>query len=170
VNASTVDGWLAELSLVPIDRGEREGVHSWDLRLDSRRRADVRVTLILDPDQAMLFWLHYAPPLNDSFRVSYRQFLRWNDELPFVKFALSADERPVLTTELTSEVLTRDSMGAAICRLLAICDLTLDDSVKWLWPGAKKAPSMERPSRQSSLFDRYSDVVAELLPPAAVGD
>ena len=41
----------------------------------------------------ILLWVHFAPPLNDSFRVSYRQFLRWNDELPFVKFALSADER-----------------------------------------------------------------------------
>ena len=73
---------------------------SWDLRLDGRRRPDIRVTLILDPESAMLFWVHFAPPLNDSFRVSYRQFLRWNDELPFVKFALSEDDRPMLTAEV----------------------------------------------------------------------
>lgn len=115
----------------------------------------------------MLLWVHFAPPLNDSFRVSYRQFLRWNDELPFVKFALSADERPVLTSELVIEALDRDSMGAAICRLLAVCDLTLDDSVRWLWPGAKSAPPMGRPSAQAALFERYAAEVAELSSPTA---
>lgn len=113
----------------------------------------------------MLLWVHFAPPLNDSFRVSYRQFLRWNDELPFVKFALSADERPVLTSELAVDALDRDSMGIAICRLLAVCDLTLDDSVRWLWPGARKPPAPERPLRQAALFERYAGAVAELTSP-----
>ena len=122
---------------------------------------------MLDPSSVMLLWVHYAPPLNDSFRVSYRQFLRWNDELPFVKFALSADERPVLTSELVIGALDRDSLGLAICRLLAVCDLTLDEAVRWLWPGAKAAPPMGRPSRQADLFDRYAAELAELLSAAA---
>ncbi len=87
IAADDVGAWLAELGLEPIDRGERDGISSWDLRLDGRRRADIRLTLILDPASAILLWVHFAPPFNDSFRVSYRQFLRWNDELPFVKFA-----------------------------------------------------------------------------------
>jgi hypothetical protein len=162
IDAATVDDWLAELSLAPIDRGERDGVSSWDLKLDGRLRADIRLTLILDPASAMFLWAHFAPPLNDSFRVSYRQFLRWNDELPFVKFALSADERPVLTAELPVAGLDVDALGSTICRLLAVCDLTLERSVKWLWPGAKAAPPMGRASRQATLFERYSTEVAEL--------
>jgi hypothetical protein len=163
VDAATVDGWLTELELEPIDRGERDGVSSWDLRLDGRRRADIRFTLILDPADAMLLWVHFAPPLNDSFRVSYRQFLRWNDELPFVKFGLSADDRPMLTSELPASALDRDALGVAIGRLLAVCDLTLDRSVVWLFPGARKTPQMDRPSRQAGLFKRYADELAELL-------
>ena len=163
VDAATVDAWLAELEIEPIDRGERDGISSWDFRLDGRRRPDIRVTLILDPGTTALLWVHYAPPLNDSFRVSYRQFLRWNDELPFVKFALSADDRPMLTSELDVATLDRDGLGVAIGRLLAVCDLTLDRAVVWLYPGRKTAPPMGRPSRQAALFERYADELAELL-------
>jgi len=163
IEAATVDAWLAELELEPIDRGERDGVSSWDLRLDGQRRADIRLTLILDPSSVMLLWVHFAPPLNDSFRVSYRQFLRWNDELPFVKFTLSADDRPMLTSELALSELGRDALGVAVGRLLAICDLTFDRSRAWLFPGARKVPTMDRPSRQAALFERYADQLAELI-------
>jgi len=165
IEAATVDAWLAELGLEPIDRGDRDGISSWDLRLDGRRRGDIRLTLILDPASAMLLWVHFAPPLNDSFRVSYRQFLRWNDELPFVKFALSADDRPILTTELEVGSLDCDTLGLGICRLLGVCDLTLERSVGWLYPGAKRPPEMGRASRQAALLDRYADDLAELMAP-----
>ncbi len=163
VDAATVDSWLAALGLEPMDRGERDGITSWDLRLDGRRRADIRLTLILDPGAVLLLWVHYAPPLSDSFRVSYRQFLRWNDELPFIKFALSADDRPMLTSELPASALDRDALGVAIGRLLAVCDLTLDRAVVWLYPGQKQPPPMTRPSRQAGLFERYGEELAELL-------
>lgn len=162
LEAATVDAWLEELGIEPIERDERDGITSWDLRLDGLRRADIRFTVILDPDSVMLLWVHFAPPLNDSFRVSYRQFLRWNDELPFVKFALSAEDRPVLTTELTVGELDIDGLGLAIARLLAVCDLTLERSVVWLFPGRKTPPPMAGPSRQAALFERYEDELAEL--------
>lgn len=124
----------------------------------------MRLTIILDPRSALLLWAHYAPPLNDSFRVSYRQMLRWNDELPFVKFALADDDRPVLTAELPVAGLDLDGFGLAICRLLAVCDLTFDRALPWLHPGAKVAPTMDRPSRQAALFERYATALPELVP------
>jgi hypothetical protein len=163
--AGRVDDWLAELELTPVERAERDGLVSWDLLLDGRRRADIRLTLILDPATALHCWVHYAPPLNDSFRVSYRQLLRWNDELPFVKFALASDERPVLIVELPVGRLERDSLGLAIVRLLAVCDLLLPDSVRWLWPGARQAPPLGRPSRTEHLFARYASRLPELIEP-----
>ena len=170
VEAATVDRWLHELELAPLERAERDGISSWDLRLDGRRRPDVRVTLILDPATAMFLWVHYAPPLNDSFRVSYRQLLRWNDELPFVKFALSDDDRPVLTAEIEVHGLDRESMGLALVRLLAVCDLTYERAVVWLHPGLKQPPAMGRPSRQAALFDRFGARVGELLAAAVVDE
>ena len=163
VAAAAVDGWLSELGLAPVERAERDGIASWDLVLDSRRRGDVRVTLMLDPAMALVCWVHFAPPLGDSFRASYRRFLRWNDELPFLKFALAEDERPVLVSELPAATLERDVVGAAIARLLAVCDLLLPDSVSWLWPGARAAPAMDRPSRNEALFVRYEEELRELL-------
>lgn len=127
--AGRVEGWLAELGLEPIERAEREGAASWDLLLDGRHRRGLRVTLILDPSLALVAWVHFAPPLSDSFRKSYRQLLRWNDELPFAKFAVSEDERPVLTAEMAVTGLSRDDVGILLARVLAICDLVHEPAV-----------------------------------------
>jgi hypothetical protein len=121
--ASDIDEWLAELGLTPVERAERDGAFSWDLVLDGRRRRALRVTLILDPDVALVAWVHFAPPMTDNFRKAYRQLLRWNDELPFAKFAVSEDERPILTAEVPVAGMDRDVVGALIARVLAISDL-----------------------------------------------
>ena len=139
---------------------------SWDLVLDARRRFDIRITLILAPTVGLVGWVHYAPALSDSFRKSYRRFLRWNDELPFAKFALSEDERPVLTSEVAPEGVDRERLGLMLARLLAICDLLLDDSASWLWVGGRR-PSVEgRESRGAGLLDRYGSELADLALPS----
>ena len=130
--------------------------------LDGRRRRDVRVTLILEPSVGLVAWVHYAPPLNDSFRKSYRQMLKWNDELPFAKFALSEDERPMLTTELASAAVDTDVLGLTLTRLLAICDLLLDESARWLWPGGRVPKDDARERRNQLLFERYGGQLGEL--------
>ena len=58
------------------------------------------MTVILDPALALICWAHYAPPISDMFRKSYRKLLRWNDEFPFAKFSVGEDERPLLAVEL----------------------------------------------------------------------
>jgi len=163
--ATVVEGWLGELGIVPLDHGEREGVHSWDLLLHGRRRRDVRVTLILQPDVACIAWVHFAPPIGDGFRKSYRQLLRWNDELPFAKFGLAEDERLVLTAELAADGLDRDRLGLALARLLGMCDLLLDASRQWIWPlGTQPAPPPE--ASPSVVLERYAGELAELARPA----
>ena len=97
-----VEGWLGELGLQPVESAESEGVASWDLILDGRRRFGVPFTVILDPSIGAVVWVQYAPPLADSLRKVYRQLLRWNDELPFVKFAVGEDDQPVLSDEVAA--------------------------------------------------------------------
>src|SRR5512135_2803254 len=159
-----VEAWLAELGLAPDPRVEREGAASWDLVLDGRRRFDVPVTVILDPAVALIVWVHFAPPIGDQFRKSYRRLLRWNDEFPFVKFAVAEDERPVLTAELALAGLDRDALGLALARALAICDQLLEESAGWLWIGGRIPPAGDRVSRQVGLFTRYADRLTEFLP------
>ncbi len=165
---------MRELGLEALERADREGVTSWDLLIDGRRRRSIRLTLILDPAVALVAWVHFAPPLSDSFRKSYHQFLRWNDELPFVKFALSADERPVLSSEVPAAEVGLDSLGLTVARLVTVCDLLLDDSVRWLWPGAKapREPPPDEPGSMApaAVLDRYAEQLAELTAPAAEDD
>jgi len=163
--AADVEAWLTELGLEPLERADREGVTSWDLVLDGRRRAALRVTLILDPTLALICWAHYAPPINDSFRKSFRKLLRWNDELPFVKFSIGDDERPLLVAELPAATVDVDALGLALARELAVADRFLDESIDWLkgggWPTTPVADGAEGPG--SRLLDRYADSLAELL-------
>jgi hypothetical protein len=162
VGAADVERWLAELGIEPLERVDREGVTSWDLVLDGLRRFDVRITLILDPELALIAWVHYAPPLNDLFRRTYRKLLRWNDELPFVKFALGADDRPVLTAELPIRSVDRDELGLTLARLLAICDQLLEESATMIWLGGRIPDPGDRVSRGIGLFARYADRLRRL--------
>ena len=165
VTAADVEAWLAELGLEPLERADREGVASWDLILDGTRRAALRITLILDPTLALICWAHYAPPINDSFRKSYRKLLRWNDELPFVKFSVGEDERPLLVAELPAATVDRDALGIALARELAVADRFHDESVDWLkgggWPTIPVDEEAEGPGTR--LLERYAAQLAELL-------
>ena len=163
--AARIDGWLTELGLKPVERAEREGATSWDIVLDGRRRRALRVTLIFDPAMALVAWAHFGPPLSDNFRKTYRQLLRWNDELPFAKFALSEDERPVLTAEVAADGLTRDVVGTLLARVLAICDLVHEPVLALMGELRRKdaaLASAERDPAGAALLDRYAAALAEL--------
>ena len=157
-----VERWLAELGLEPLARADRDGVTSWDLRLDGRRRIDLPLTLILDPQLAVICWVHFAPPIGDAFRKSYRKLLRWNDEFPFVKFSLAEDDRPILATEIPLSVASRDELGAAIARSLLIADQLLEESAGWLWIGGRIPDTSGRTSRGEALIARYAGRFPEL--------
>jgi hypothetical protein len=166
-----VDRWLADLGLEPVERADRDGIHSWDLVLDGRRRFDLRVTLILDPAVALIAWAQYAPPINDLFRKSYRRLLRWNDEFPFAKFAISEDERPLLTIETPIDVAGAagvDGLGLTLARIIGIADRLFDESTDWLWLGGRVPDQSGRRSRNEGLLVRYADRLPELLDPALV--
>jgi hypothetical protein len=163
--AGRVEGWLAELGLTPIERSEREDAASWDVRLDGRQRRGLRVTLILQPGLALVAWVHFAPPLSDTFRKSYRQLLRWNDELPFAKFALSEDERPVLAAEVPALGLERDAVGALLARVLAMCDLVHEPAVELMGDLRRRQAALataERDPAGVALLDRYAAELGEL--------
>jgi hypothetical protein len=165
VRPADVERWLAELGVPTQDRSDREGVTSWDVRLDGRRRFDLPITLILDPGLALICWVHFAPPIGDAFRKSYRRLLRWNDEIPFAKFSLAEDERPILASELPIRTLDRDELGLALARSLAVSDRLLEESAAWIWIGGRIPDAGDRPSRGAHLIDRYADRLGELLEP-----
>ncbi len=159
-----VEAWLADLGVIPLERSDREGVTSWDLVLDGRRRASLRITLILDPSLALICWGHFAPPINDGFRRSYRKLLRWNDELPFVKFSVGEDERPLLLAELPIAVVDADALGLALARQVVVADRFHAEAVEWLKAGGWRTEAPADPDGPGMrLVARYSAELSELL-------
>ena len=163
VRPADVEAWFADLGLAPSERADREGIASWDLVLDGRRRFDLRVTVILDPSLAVICWAHYAPPIGDMFRKSYRRLLRWNDEFPFAKFSIGEDERPLLAVELPIATADADALGLAITRILGIADRLLDESKDWIWFGGRMPDPATRIPANAALLDRFADRLPELL-------
>jgi hypothetical protein len=163
IRPTDVERWFAELGLRPAERADREGIASWDLVLDGRRRFDLRITVILDPGLAVICWAQYAPPINDMFRKTYRKLLRWNDEFPFAKFSVSEDERPLLAVEIPIEIANADELGLAIARILGIADRLLDESKDWIWFGGRIPDQGARTSANAALLDRYAPRLPELL-------
>jgi hypothetical protein len=174
VHPADVERWLADLGLEPVERAERDGIASWDLVLDGRRRFDLRVTVILDPSLALICWAHFAPPINDMFRKSYKKLLRWNDEFPFAKFSVGEDERPLLAVELPIDGLAAlaagpdrragaDSLGLALARIVGIADRLLDESKAWLWIGGRMPEQGDRTSRNLALLDRFEGRLPDIF-------
>jgi hypothetical protein len=180
VHPADVERWLADLGLEPVERADRDGITSWDLVLDGRRRFDLRVTVILDPSLALICWAHFAPPINDMFRKSYRKLLRWNDEFPFAKFSVGEDERPLLAVELPIEALAAaagptsagghpgvgggaDALGLALTRIVGIADRLLDDAKSWLWIGGHAPDQGDRTPRNAALLERFAGRLPEIF-------
>ncbi len=158
-----IEAWLADLGLATAERVDRDGISAWDLVLDGRRRFDIRVTLILDPGLGLISWVHFAPPIGDGFRRSYRTLLRWNDEFPFVKFSLAEDGRPTLSAEIPARFAGPDELGLALARSVAICDALLEESAGWLWIGGRIPDPGDRVGRNPALLARFADRLPELL-------
>ena len=167
VHPADVERWLTDLGLEPVDRAQRDGIASWDLVLDGRRRFDLRVTVILDPSLALICWAHFAPPIGDLFRKSYRKLLRWNDEFPFAKFSIGEDERPLLAVELPLDIVgataDADALGLALARIVGIADRVLDESKEWLWIGGRVPDQSGRRPRNAGLLERFAPRLPELV-------
>ena len=166
VHPADVERWLADLGLEPVERADRDGISSWDLVLDGRRRFDLRVTVILDPSLALICWAHFAPPINDMFRKSYRKLLRWNDEFPFAKFSVGEDERPLLAVELPLESLGAttgaDALGLALARIVGIADRLLDETTAAGCGSAGRMPDQRRSDAAGTppCLERFADRLA----------
>jgi hypothetical protein len=162
--ADRLASWLAELGLATDQRTDRDGITSWDIVLDGRRRLDLRVTLILDPSLGLIVWTHLAPPLGDGLRKAYRALLRWNDEYPLAKFALADDGRPILSVEIPGRWLDADELGLALARVSGIADRLFDETRPWVWIGGRVPVGYEaREHRNAGLIERYAGRLPELL-------
>ena len=167
ISASAADrlaSWLDDLGIPAGPRTDRDGISAWDVILDGRRRLDLRVTLILDSSVGLIVWSHLAPPLGDSLRKTFRSLLRWNDEFPLAKFALTDDGRPILSVEIPSRWLDADELGLALARVVGIADRLFEETRPWVWIGGRVPTGYhERTGRTGLLLERYAGRLPELF-------
>ena len=128
--APPIDRWLAELDLEVVDAAgaARDGAFSRDLVVDGDRRFDLRITVAWVTGVGVSLWAYYGLEAMEIPKRIYARMLRANFDYPFVKFAMTDDDRPMLMTELPASALNRDELGRGIVRLAVVADRLLEET------------------------------------------
>ena len=105
-----------------------DAAFSRDVLLDGARRFDLRATVAWVEGVGLSAWAYYGDEEMEIPKRVYARMLRANYEYPFVKFALTDDDRPMLMTELPPSGLDRAALGRTLVRLTVVADRLLDDT------------------------------------------
>ena len=103
---------------------------SRDVVVDGDRRFDLRVTVAWVAGVGCSLWAYYGPEAMEIPKRTYARMLHANFDYPFVKFALTDDDRPMLMTELPAAAVDRDELGRGITRLAIVADRLLEETAQ----------------------------------------
>jgi len=105
-----------------------DAAFSRDVLLDGTRRFDLRATVAWVEGVGLSAWAYYGDEEMEIPKRVYARMLRANYEYPFVKFALTDDDRPMLMAELPPAGLDRAALGRTLVRLTVVADRLLDET------------------------------------------
>ena len=161
-----IDRWLAELGLEVVDAsGAAEGpAFSRDILVDGQRRHDLRVTIAWVAGVGGSLWAYYGLEAMEIPKRVYARMLRANFDYPFVKFAMTDDDRPMLMTELPAAALDRDELGRGIVRLAVVADRLLEETAHAVADRGILPDWGERSSRNAPLMAAYRAEVEAAMP------
>lgn len=125
-----LDAWLERLGLevVGATGGPGDAAISRDVVLDGERRFDLRVTVAWIEGVGLALWAYYGLEAMEIPKRVFHQMLLANFEYPFVKFAMTDDERPMLMSELPVAAATRDELARGLVRLTIVADRLLEET------------------------------------------
>lgn len=161
------DRWLRELGLevVASSGSLHDEALSRDVIVDGRRRFDLRVTVAWVAGVGCSLWAYYGLEAMEIPRRTYLRMLRANFDYPFVKFAITDDDRPMLMTELPTAALDRDELGRGIVRLSVVADRLLEETANAVADRGDLPDWTERASRNPELTSAYAAAVEATMPP-----
>jgi hypothetical protein len=87
-----------------------------------------------------------------------------NAEFPFVKFAVTEEDRPMLISELPPAAVDRDELGRGLARLLVVADRLLDETAPAIADRGRLPDWDGRVGRNPELLTRYRAEVEATLP------
>lgn len=141
-----------------------EAAFSRDLLLDGARRFDLRATVAWVDGVGLSTWAYYGDEEMEVPKRVYARMLRANYEYPFVKFALTDDDRPMLMTELPVEGLDRDALARTLVRLTVVADRLLDETAAAVADRGKLPDWSDRMPRNAALLAAHRDEVEASMP------
>jgi hypothetical protein len=161
-----IDRWLGELGLEVIGAtgGPADPALSRDLVLDGRRRFDLRITVAWVTGVGCSLWAYYGLEAMEVPKRTYSRMLRANFDYPFVKFAMTDDDRPMLMTELPSAGLDRDELGRGLARLAIVADRLLEETANAIADRGVLPDWSDRTGRNPHLFQAYRAEVESAMP------
>jgi len=164
--APPIDRWLAELGVEVVESvGEAgEAAFSRDLVLDGDRRCDLQITVAWITGVGLSVWAYYGPESADLPKRIYHRMLRANFDHPFVKFALTDDDRPMLMTELPAAGLDRDALAQALVRLVVVADRLLDETATAVAEHGALPDWSGRERRNTALLAAHQGEVEATMP------
>ncbi len=150
-----------------IDGGgtDDEPAFSRDLLLDGERRFDLRVTVAWVAGVGLSVWAYYGAEAMEIPKRVYARMLRANFDYPFVKFALTDDDRPMLVTELPAAGLDRDALARALVRLTIVADRLMDETATAVADRGALPDWTGRSPRNASLLEGHRAEVEATMPP-----
>jgi hypothetical protein len=128
--APPLDAWLGELGIEAVGATGEPGdaAISRDVIVDGERRFDLRVTVAWVAGVGCSLWAYYGLDAMEMPRRTLQRMLRANFDYPFVKFALTDDDRPMLMTELPPGSVSRDELARGLVRLAIVADRLLEET------------------------------------------
>jgi len=170
VDSPPIDRWLAELGLEPVGAAGApdDQAFSRDLVVDGRRRFDLRVTVAWVSGVGCSVWAYYGLEAMEIPKRVYARMLRANFDYPFVKFAMTDDDRPMLMTELPVSSLDRDELGRSLARVAIVADRLLEETASAIADHGELPDWSGREPRNRRLLDAYAADVEGTMPDWAV--
>ena len=142
-----------------------EAAFSRDVVLDGERRFDLRVTVAWVTGVGLSVWAYYGAEAMEIPKRIYARMLRANFDYPFVKFALTDDDRPMLVTELPAEGLDRDALARALVRVAIVADRLLEETAAAVADRGALPDWVGREPRNAELLAAHRGEVEATMPP-----